>query len=468
MTKFFKKFFLAVMILTMAIPVSFSALTNNSEDMAQIIYENIKKQKIEFIKLQFTDILGVTKNINISSDQLKKAINEGITFDGSSVDGFARIEESDMYLKPDLNTFKVIPSELCGNVNEAIVICDVYKANGEPFEGDPRYILKKATMKAEKLGYTMYVGAEMEFFLFKLDTNGNPTTDVSDNAGYFDLSADNKGYIAVRDICLVLKNMGFTVEAAHHECAPGQHEIDFKYEDALKSADNIIFFKEVTQRVAKQHGLHASFLPKPISNIAGSGMHINQSLFKDGRNAFYDPKDKIGLSKIAYNYMAGLLEHAKGMSILTNSKINSYKRLNSGHEAPKFIAWATQNRSPLIRVPAGRGNSTRLEMRNPDPSCNPYLAIASLLSAGLDGIETSKIPPECVNHNIYKFTNEDLDSRKIESLPENLIEALACMLNDEIIKNVIGEHVVKCITDATNKEWCKYNEQITELELKGI
>lgn len=429
--------------------------------MKDRIIKEAKANDVKFIKLQFTDIFGVMKNINISINQLEKALDNEIMFDGSSIDGFARIEESDMYLYPDLETFMILPKELTGDVAEARLICDVHTSDGEPFAGDPRYILKKVVAEAADMGYQMNVGPELEFFLFKLDAEGNPTLTTPDKATYFDLDHIDTGHIAKREMCMVLQEMGFKVEASHHENAPGQHEIDFKYEDALKSADNIITFKAVVKQIAARHGLYATFMPKPIFGIAGSGMHTNQSLAKDGVNVFYDKKDELGLSKVAYYYIAGILNHAKGLSVVTNPTINSYKRLVTGFEAPISIAWAVQNRSPLIRIPSPRGSGTRIEMRNPDPSCNPYLAIAVSLAAGLDGIKKAKQPPKRIDGNIYHLNHKD----SIDTLPENLHEALGYMLKDDVIKNTLGEHVVNCITNAVNSDWAEYHQAITSFEI---
>ena len=433
--------------------------------MKEQIIQQAKKHGVEFIKLQFTDILGNMKNINITIDLLEKALDNQIMFDGSSIDGFARIEESDMYLYPDLNTFIILPGEISGSVVEARIICDIYTADGKPFEGDPRYILKKALAEAAKDGYTMYAGPELEFFLFKLDQNGNPTLTTNDKAGYFDLSTIDKGHVAKREMCLVLKKMGFVVEASHHECAPGQHEIDFKYEDALKAADYIITFKAVVKQIAEKYGFYATFMPKPISGIAGSGMHLNMSLFKNDVNAFYDENDEYKLSEIAYSYIAGLLNHAKGLSVITNPNINSYKRLVAGYEAPVNIAWAFKNRSPLIRIPTAKGNATRVELRNPDPSCNPYLTIAVSLVAGLNGIKNSITPPAPANFNIYEQSKKELDNQNIEVLPENLKVALDYMLKDDLIKETLGDHVVNTITNAVTKDWNEYQLHITTFEI---
>ena len=353
----------------------------------------VKEQDVQFIRLQFTDIFGTLKNVAITAGQLEKALDNKCMFDGSSIEGFVRIEESDMYLRPDTNTFVIYPwRPQTGKV--ARLICDVYNADETPFAGDPRYVLKKVLEKAEKMGYdTFNAGPECEFFLFLTDSEGNPTTITHDNAGYFDLGPVDLGENARRDMCLALEEMGFEVEASHHEVAPGQHEIDFKYNDALTAADAILTFKLVVKTIAQRHGLHATFMPKPIFGIAGSGMHVNTSLCRNGQNIFYDEKDSLQLSQEAYWFIGGLMKNIRSMTAITNPLVNSYKRLVTGYEAPVYIAWSARNRSPLIRVPAARGASTRIELRNPDPSCNPYLALAVILAAGLDGIKLSRRHP---------------------------------------------------------------------------
>jgi len=385
-------------------------------------------------------------------------------FDGSSIEGFARIEESDMYLSPDPDTFEVFPWRPHeGRV--ARLICDIYKNENEPFEGDPRYILKKAIKRAAKMGYSYQVGPECEFFLFHTDEAGRPTTITHDEAGYFDLAPIDFGEDARRDMCLTLEDMGFEIEASHHEVAPGQHEIDFKYDEALKTADNIMTFKMVVKTVARSHGLYATFLPKPIFGISGSGMHTNQSLTLNGKNAFYNEKDELGLSKTAYAFIAGTLKHAKGMTAITNPIVNSYKRLVPGYEAPVYIAWATKNRSPLIRIPASRGEGTRVELRHPDPACNPYLALACMLNAGLDGIENNLTPPPATEVNIYNMTQQERKTSNVDNLPGSLIEAIECMQADDLIVETLGAHIVESIVTAKTKEWDEYRTQVTKWEI---
>ncbi len=424
----------------------------------------VKEQDVQFIRLQFTDIFGTLKNVAITSHQLEKALNNECMFDGSSIEGFVRIEESDMYLRPDPNTFVVFPwRPQQGRV--ARMICDVYNPDGTPFEGDPRYILKKVLKEAEEMGYTFNVGPECEFFLFQTDDNGDPTTITHDNAGYFDLGPIDLGENARRDMCLMLEDMGFEIEASHHEVARGQHEIDFKYADALTTADNIITFKLVVKVIAQRHGLHATFMPKPIAGINGSGMHSNQSLSKNGKNAFYDPNDSLGLSEIAYNYVAGIMKHTKAMAALTNPIVNSYKRLVPGYEAPVYIAWSAKNRSPLIRIPASRGAGTRIEMRNPDPSCNPYLALAVMLASGLDGIKKGLKPPASVEQNIFNMDKSTREQYGIDSLPGTLYEAIQELQSDELIKETLGTHVLQRYVEAKLLEWDEYRTKVHQWEI---
>ena len=419
---------------------------------------------VKFIRLQFTDVFGKMKNVAITIEQLEKALNGECMFDGSSIEGFVRIEESDMYLRPDPDTFAIFPwRPQIGRV--ARLICDIYTSDGVPFVGDPRYILKKTLKKAEDMGYSFNVGPEAEFFLFQVDENGNPTTITHDNAGYFDLAPIDLGEDARRDMCLALEEMGFEIEASHHEVAHGQHEIDFKYDSALTTADNIMTFKMVVKTIAKRHGLYATFLPKPIFGINGSGMHTNQSLCKDGKNAFHDESDKLGLSRECYSYIAGVLKHVKGFAAITNPIINSYKRLVPGYEAPVYMAWATKNRSPLIRIPAARGASTRIELRNPDPACNPYLALACMLAAGLDGIENDMTPPPSVESNIYHMDGEARAQAGIESLPADLMEAIKLMQESELVKNTLGNHIMENYVTAKVKEWDEYRTQVYSWEL---
>lgn len=428
------------------------------------LIELIEVQEIDLIHLQFTDITGVPKNVTIMPNQLEKAFDQGIAFDGSSIDGFVRVEESDMYLVPDIDTFVIFPWTI--SPKEARLICDVYMLDGTPFEGCPRYVLKKMLKEAENLGYTMNVGPECEFFLFHTNVNGQPSLEVHDQAGYFDLSPIDMGGNARNDISMTLKKMGFKIEAAHHEVAPGQHEIDFEYNDALKTADNIMTFKMVVRIIAQRHGLHASFMPKPHQNLPGSGMHLNISLSsKDHVNAFYNGDDELKLSETAYQFLAGLLKNAKSFAALTNPTVNSYKRLVSGYEAPILIAWSLSNRSPLVRIPAGRGASTRLELRNPDPTANPYLALAVTLKAGLDGINNKLVPPEAITNNLFRYTREEIQHLGIDRLPSNLNEAIKEYSKSNLVKEAIGNHAYKRFREAALYEWHEYDKQISQWEL---
>ena len=431
------------------------------EDIIRIVQE----EGVEFIRLQFTDIFGMLKNVAITARQLERALDNKCMFDGSSIEGFVRIEESDMYLRPDINSFIIFPwKPQMGKV--ARLICDVYTADDKPFEGDPRYVLKRALKKAANMGYdTLNVGPECEFFLFLTDNEGKPTTITHDKAGYFDLGPVDLGENARRDMCLSLEEMGFEVEASHHEEAPGQHEIDFKYADALTAADAILTFKLVVKTIAQRHGLHATFMPKPIYGIAGSGMHINTSLFKDGRNMFFNENDPLQLSQEAYWFIGGMMKNMRAITALTNPLVNSYKRLIPGYEAPVYIAWSARNRSPLIRVPAARGTNTRLELRCPDPSCNPYLALAAILSAGLDGIENRIMPPDPINKNLFNMCDKDRDAAKINALPGSLDEAISEMYASDFVREVLGDHIFSKYIEAKRKECNEYRTRVSRWEI---
>jgi len=432
----------------------------SKEDIIKFVEEN----DVEFIRLQFTDLFGILKNVAIPKSQLKKALDNQMMFDGSSIDGFARIEESDMCLRPDLDSFVIFPwRPQTGKV--ARLICDVYKTDGTPFEGDPRHILKKAMAEAEKMGYTFNVGPECEFFLFNVDENGAPTTNSNDQAAYFDLGPNDLGENARRDMVLTLEDMGFVIEASHHECAPAQHEIDFKYGEAVKTADSIMTFKLAVKTIAQRHGLHATFMPKPKANMAGSGMHINMSLEKDGKNVFADENGKNGLSEEAYHFIAGLMKHINGIVAITNPLVNSYKRLIPGYEAPVYIAWSAKNRSPLIRIPAARGKGTRVELRNPDPTANPYLALAVCLIAGLDGIKNKLEVRDSVDANIYAMTKKERRERGIDSLPETLIDAVTHLEKDELIMEFLGEETAEKYIEAKKAEWKSYKVAVSEWEV---
>ena len=429
------------------------------------IVQLVKELNIKFIRLQFVDVFGISKNVAIPVEQLDKALDGELMFDGSSIEGFVRIEESDMYLRPDINTFTVFPWQTYHGVAEARLICDVYNSDGTPFAGCPRNVLRRVIAEAAALGYTMYAGPEAEFFLFHKDDQGRATTITNDRASYFDLLPVDMGEAARRDMVLTLQEMGFEVEASHHEVAPGQHEIAFKYADALTTADNIITFKLVVRTIAMQHNLHATFMPKPLYGIAGSGMHTHQSLFKNGVNAFYDPQDPSGLSSTARYYIGGLLKHVKGYCAITNPLVNSYKRLVPGYEAPVYIAWSEQNRSPLIRIPARRGSGTRIEIRNPDPACNLYIALAATSAAGLEGIKNKIEPPDPVLLNVYAMTAEERQELGIETLPMDLGEAIEALKQNELIKNTLGEHIYQRFIEAKTIEWNNYRMQVHQWEL---
>ncbi len=424
-----------------------------------------KELGVKFIRLQFTDIFGQLKNVTITVEQLDKALAGELMFDGSSIEGFVRIEESDMYLRPDPSTFAVFPwKPKDGAV--ARLICDIYNPDGTPFSGDPRYVLRKAIAEANEMGYEMNVGPEAEFFLFHLDEKGCPTIETHDQAGYFDLTPIDLGEDVRRDMVLTLEQMGYEIEASHHEVAPGQHEIDFKYSDALDVADKVVTFKFVIRTIAQQHKMHASFMPKPIFGVNGNGMHLNQSLMKNGQNAFYDPEAPMQLSQDAMYYIGGILKHINAITAITNPVVNSYKRLVTGYEAPVYVAWSSQNRSPLVRIPAKRGMSTRIELRSPDPTCNPYLALAVCLKAGLDGIKNKIAPPPACDCNIYAMSKEEREQAGIANLPPNLIHAVGELEKDEVVKAALGEHIFQRFTLAKNLEWNQYRMQVHEWETK--
>jgi glutamine synthetase len=424
----------------------------------------VEEDDVEFIRLQFTDMFGNLKNVAITTNQLERALNNECMFDGSSIEGFVRIEESDMYLHPDLDTYVTFPwRPQQGKV--ARLICDVYTVDGKPFEGDPRYILRKTIKQAEEMGYRFDVGPELEFFLYHMEENGQPTTISNERAGYFDLGPLDFGENARRDMVLTLEDMGLGVEASHHEVAPAQHEIDIKYDNALTTADNVMTFKLVARTIAKRHGLHCTFMPKPKFGVDGSGMHVNMSLTKDGKNIFNDPTDKLGLSQEAYQFIAGMMKHMEGMTAITNPLVNSYKRLVPNYEAPVYIAWSACNRSPLIRIPASRGSHTRLELRCPDPSANPYLTLAVCLAAGLDGIRNKLTPPESIDRNVFELTPEERQSLGVRRLPANLSEAVDAMEKSEFIKSVLGDHISKKYIEAKRVEWEEYRTQVTQWEI---
>ena len=429
------------------------------------ILDLCRESNVHFLRLQFTDIDGIVKNVEVPESQFDKALQGKVMFDGSSIEGFTRIEESDMLLIPDLDTFAVFPWESdYGRIGR--LICDIALPDGSLFAGCPRAVLKKQVARAAELGYRVMVGPEAEFFLFHCDDKGNPVTETHDKGAYFDLSPVDKGEEGRRDIVLALEAMGYEVEAAHHEVAPGQHEIDFKYVEAVEAADNIVTFKFVVKKVALMHGLHATFMPKPIVDAAGSGMHTHFSMFdSDDKNVFYDPKSPEGLSSVARGFMAGVLKHAKGFVAVTNPLVNSYKRLVPGFEAPVNVAWSLKNRSPLLRVPAARGNGTRCEIRVPDPSCNPYLALAAMLAAGLEGIENKMDCGEPVNRNIFSMSGREKKRLKISALPDSLCAALDCMEKDEVIADALGEHVFNHFLLNKRSEWEQYIQVIHPWEI---
>ncbi len=416
----------------------------------------LKREEVKFFQLVFTDVMGTSKNVEVLPSQFVKALDGEILFDGSSIEGFVRIEESDMVLVPDLNTFRVLPwDEPQGKV--ARVICDVYRPDGSPFEGCPRLTLKRMRERCKALGYNMMAGVEAEFFLFEMADALTPTTITHDVAGYFDLAPLDRGEACRRAITTTLHALGFEVEAAHHEVAEGQHEIDFRYGEALEVADDLVTFRYVVRKVARDFGLHATFLPKPKNGINGSGMHTNQSLFTSaGANAFYDAEAPMQLSPVALGYIAGLLEHARGLTAVCNPLVNSNKRLVPGYEAPTVIAWSEKNRSPLIRIPARRGLGTRAELRSPDPSCNPYLALTAMLAAGLDGVKGKKLPPKPLTGNVYQMSSAEQDLAGIDSLPTDLIGAVRALEADDVIREALGSHIFEYFVRNRRAEWAEY------------
>ncbi len=433
------------------------------------ILKEVKEKDINTVWLQFVDILGFPKMVEISAKMLEKAINNGVAFDGSSVEGFVRIEESDMELHPDLNTFSILPWTLNEPVKIARLICDVYGSDGKPFFGSPRYALKKVIKESEDLGFVMNNGTEEEFFLFKLTPDGDPTTELVSDGSYFEMLPEDIGEKTRTEIALNLEKMGFQIEAAHHEVAPSQHEIDFKYADALTTADRVTTFKIIAKTIAMKNNLYATFLPKPIFGINGSGMHIHISLTgKDGKNAFFDPDKEFGISTTALYFIGGLLKHAKAITAVTNPIVNSYKRLVPGYEAPVYISWAVKNRSALIRVPSGEGEAKRIEYRSPDPTANPYLAFAVILKAGLDGLKNKILPPKPANSiNIYELSDAKKKAMNIDILPSTLKEAIEELKKDDIILSALGDHIAKKYIEAKEKEWDEYRIHVTDWEIKN-
>ncbi|WFC04591.1 type I glutamate--ammonia ligase [Lactiplantibacillus pentosus] len=426
----------------------------------------VKEENVNFLRLMFTDLFGTIKNVEVPVSQLDKLLDNKLMFDGSSIDGFVRIEESDMYLYPDLSTWLIMPwNTEHGKI--ARIICEVYTADRKPFEGDPRNNLIRVLNDMREAGYTSFnCGTEPEFFLFKMNEKGEPTTELNDKGSYFDLSPMDLGENCRRDIALELERLGFNVEASHHEVAPGQHEIDFKYADALSAADHIQTFKLVVKTIARKYNLWVTFMPKPLNGVNGSGMHVNMSLFHDQGNAFYDASDKSGLelSSDAYHFLGGLMKHARSYTAVTNPTVNSYKRLVPGYEAPVYVAWSASNRSPMIRIPSARGLSTRLELRSVDASTNPYLAFAAVLEAGLDGIKNGIEPPKSVDRNIYVMDEDERAAAGIADLPSTLHNALKEFQTDPTMKKALGPHIYQSFLEAKRLEWASYRQQVSEWE----
>ena len=427
-----------------------------------------KEENVKYIRLMFTDIHGIIKNVEIPVRILEDALNNEIMFDGSSIDGFVRIQEADMYLRPDYDTWLISSWEQTTFGKVAMLICDIYLPNGEPFVGDPRGILKRNVKKMNKLGFNAFnVGLEPEFFLFKLDEKGNPTLDFNDNGGYFDLAPVDGAEDCRRDIVLELEKIGFNMEASHHEVAPGQHEINFEYNNVVECSDMLQIFKLIVKNVAKRHGLHATFMPKPLADINGSGMHTNCSLTdEDGNNAFADPEGEIGLSDVAMYWIAGIMKNARAFTAVTNPTVNSYKRLVPGYEAPCYVSWSDANRSAMIRIPAKRGRATRTEIRSVDPSANPYLAMSAILASGLEGVEKKLECKERVYINLYELSRHERESMGIENLPENLKDAIKALKRSSIIQEALGEHVVEKFIEAKTREWDDFRKSVSEWEIK--
>ncbi len=431
--------------------------------MADIL-ELCDQMQVDFLRLQFTDITGINKNVEVPRSQFQKALEGEIMFDGSSIEGFVRIEESDMILKPDLGTFKIFPYDDEGG-RVARLICDIFEPDGAPFPGCPRGALKRQIEEAKKLGYEMMAGVEAEFFIFHMDERGNPLLETHDTGGYFDLAPADRAEPIRRLIIDDLVNLGFEVAAGHHEVAEGQHEVDFRYTDALTTADNLATFRFIVRNVAYRHGFAATFMPKPIFGQNGSGMHTHQSLFKGEENAFYDPEAKWEISGVGLAYIAGLLRHARGFCAITNPLVNSYKRLVAGYEAPVNVAWSMRNRSPLVRIPERRGHGTRCELRMPDPSANPYLGLTVQLAAGLDGVRNQLTPPDPVNKNIFTMSHRERRRYRIDELPRDLHEALDYLEKDKVIRDALGSHIYEMFLEAKRQEWSEYTAQVSQWEV---
>ncbi|QGT99125.1 Glutamine synthetase type I [Candidatus Syntrophocurvum alkaliphilum] len=428
------------------------------------IKKKIKGENVQFIRLQFTDIFGILKNVTIMADDLDKALNGEIMFDGSSIDGFARVEESDMLIVPDPDTFDIFP---WGPQEDRVArfICDIYDSNGNPFSGCPRRRLKEVLAEAKEMGFTVNIGPEGEFFLFYTDDKLNPIFDIHDEAGYFDLSPIDRGERARREMILALRDLGFEIEASHHEASPGQHEIDFKYDEALRTADNFCTFKYVVKNIAQKHELYATFMPKPFRDTQGSAMHCHQSLFKGEENIFYDPNDPLELSETAKYYIGGILKHAPAITALANPTVNSYKRLVPGFEAPVNIGWSTANRSTLIRIPAGRGLGTRMELRSPDATSNPYLLFTVMIKAGIQGIKDKSNPAEPIDKNAYDMSIKDQIKAGVKFLPRTMLEAIEALEKDELILEALGSHVSSKFIEAKKTEWKEFSDEVHTWEI---
>ena len=439
--------------------------TKSRKESKEYVLKMAKEHDVKFIRMWFTDILGVLKSFAITVEELEGGLEEGMGFDGSSIEGFARIDESDMMALPDPDTFQLLPWRPKEHHAVARMFCDIKMPGGEPFEGDPRYVLKRNLKRAADLGYTYYVGPELEYFYFK-DSNG---TEPLDQGGYFDMIPLDAATDLRRDTVLTLEEMGIGVEYSHHEVAASQHEIDMRYTDALTMADSVMTYRLVVKQIAIKNGVYATFMPKPVFGINGSGMHVHQSLFKDGRNAFFDAKDPYHLSKIAKSYVAGLLKHAPAITAVTSQWVNSYKRLVPGYEAPVYLSWARRNRSDLIRVPEykpGKENATRIEYRSPDPACNPYLTFSVMLAAGLEGIEKGYEPPPPVEENVYEMTGEERKKKGIDTLPASLWDAIQLTEKSELVRKALGDHVFNAFIKNKTIEWDQYRTQVTDYELK--
>jgi glutamine synthetase len=438
-------------------------MANTRSEAIEYVLKRAHDEKVRFIRLWFTDILGHLKSFSISISELEGALQEGMGFDGSSIEGYCRIDESDMMALPDPDTFITLPWRKKGEENVGRMFCDIKKPGGEQFEGDPRYVLKRMLKKAAEKNYTYYVGPELEYFYFKDDK----TTEFQDQGGYFDLTPRDVASDWRRETVLTLEDVGIPVEYSHHEVAPSQHEIDIRYADALTMADNVMTYRLVVKEIALKYGIYATFMPKPVFGVNGSGMHCHQSLFKGERNAFFDANDPYNLSDTARQYIAGILKHAPEFTAVTNQWVNSYKRLVPGYEAPIYLSWARRNRSDLVRVPeyrVGRENATRIELRSPDPACNPYLAFAVMLAAGLKGIEEKYEVPAPVEENVYEMSEKERSRRGIATLPSSLEEAVHLMEKSELIRETLGEHVFNAYIENKKIEWAKFRAYVTDWE----